>query len=493
MNSLLAKDTGSALVWRALQLTGTKLLFLVRTLILARLLLPQDFGLLAISLLSVDFLINITELGMVPALVQIKEVDNKKYHSAWTIGILRAIIISTFVFLAAPYISSLFAEPRATPFIRVVALRPIIEALASIKMAELIRQLRFKSLMTLKLSEAFSSTITAILLAPSLGVWALIIGALAGPMVATLISYGLAPFRPRIFLHMQDAKPLIHFGRWVFLTSIISITGSLLIQMVISRRLGAAELGLYYLAAKLAFIPFELSNEVIGGVTFPLFSRLQSNLQQAARAFRSIITGMVALVFPLSILMIVLAPPLVDHVLGIKWEGTVPLIQVMATVNIIGVFGVAAIPFLKGIGRPDRVMIIELIQVFLISVLIWWLADSFGVVGAAFAWLPAVLASQFAGIFFMKPYFPHPLSGLGKTITLFLLVSIIGSMIALAIIQVLPGLGGLIMSVLVSLITFVLLIFAIERWFSLGLIHDLTLAYPQVAALVGISREDQVY
>ena len=123
MNDHLAKQTGSALFWKAVQLGGVKIIFLARTLILARLLVPEDFGLLAISLIAVDFLMSVTNIGMLPALVQRLDADERQYNTAWTLGIIRALGITSTVILAAPFIAALFAEPRSTDLIRVVAVR----------------------------------------------------------------------------------------------------------------------------------------------------------------------------------------------------------------------------------------------------------------------------------------------------------------------------------------------------------------------------------
>ena len=101
----LASRTGTALVWKSVQLVGVKLIFVLRLAILARLLEPDAFGLLAIALIPVDLLLNITDLGMVPALVQRQEVQKKHLDTAWSIGLYRALIVAALVLLAAPFIA----------------------------------------------------------------------------------------------------------------------------------------------------------------------------------------------------------------------------------------------------------------------------------------------------------------------------------------------------------------------------------------------------
>ncbi|HUM67928.1 MAG TPA: lipopolysaccharide biosynthesis protein, partial [Chloroflexota bacterium] len=338
-------------------MVSIKLIFLLRTIVLARLLAPEDFGLLAISLVAVEFLMVITNIGMVPALVQHPESEEAHFNAAWTAGMVRALFVTTAVFLTAPFIADLFHEPRAVPLIQAAALRPTLESAASIKMAQLTRNLNFRALTLARLPDAIVNTVLSIILAPLLGVWALIIGSLAGPLVYTGMSYWLAPHRPRITFDWAAIRPLIRFGRWIFLTGIIVMAGRAAMQMIISRQLGVTELGLYFLAAKLAFLPAEVSSEVVNSVAFPLYATLQDDLHQLTRAFRAILVAMLALILPVCALLFALTPALVTYVLGPKWNDAVELIRVLLLVNIVGLLGTTIVPILNGTGRPYRVAV----------------------------------------------------------------------------------------------------------------------------------------
>lgn len=483
MSKQMTQQAGSAMFWKAFQMGGVKIIFLARTLILARLLLPDDFGLLAISLIAVDFLMSITNMGMIPALVQQPQPDEHQYDTAWTVGLTRALIIASVVLLAAPLAATLFSEPRATPLIQVMALRPALEAAASIKVAELTRSLRFRTLTFLYLPEALGNTLVSIALAPFFGVWALVAGTLTGPLIYIVVSYLVAPHRPRLVLDSTAARSLIRFGRWIFLMGLIAVSGSALLQVVISRELGAAELGLYYLAGKLAFIPAEISSEVVGAVAFPLYSRLQAQADQLARAFRAIFTTVSALLVPLCALIIALAPALVENALGSRWQGTAPLIQLLALVNVIGLFGDTVMPLLKGVGQPYKLVVIEFVQSALLIGLIGGLTGSYGVLGAPLAWLAAVGASQLLSGLFIRRLLSRPFAGVGRPLFAIVAVSGLGGVMAWTIAESLPGLAGLVVAAVLGLFVIGLTLFVLDRSFALGLGRDLGLAFPQVAML----------
>ena len=486
MSQRLARKAGSAFFWKGFQLTGNKLIFLVRTIILARILAPEDFGLMAIALVAVSFLTGITNLGMVPALVQSNHVDERTYDTAWTIGMIRAIAITVIVFVAAPWIATAFAEPRATELIKVIAIRPVLNAASSIKVAKITRELRFRSITVLNLADALVNTILSIAMAPNLGVWALIGGTLAGQCATLGLSYVIAPHHPQILFDREALKSLVNFGQWIFFTGVIAVGGNSLLQLVISRSLGVAELGLYSLATKLAFLPYEISSEVIGSVAFPLYSRLQSDLKQAARVFRSLLAGMWAIIVPICLLLIALTPVIVNEILGPKWGGTAPVIRLLALVNVITLLSDSISPILNGVGLPQKTTIIEACQYMLLISLIWGFTRRFGVSGAALAWLISGSFSQWISLLFLKQIIPEPLAGLFKPFSLVALTSAFGAVLALGIAYILPGLMGLILASLAASTVIILLLWFGDRALQLSLGKDFSSAFPQFVALLRI-------
>lgn len=490
MKNLPLKRAGSALTWKAVQLGGVKAIFFLRLLILARLLVPEDFGLLAIAATAIGFLMQLTNLGMVPALVQGKDVSEKQYNTAWTVGVTRALLVTISVVAVAPFIAQLFSELRAAPIIQVLALRPLLDAVSSIKVADLTRQLQFRPLATLKLVEAIVNTVVSIALAPSLGVWAMVVGTLAGSSTYLGLSYILAPHLPRFLFNSGAARPLIRFGRWIFLTGLVVLAGSYVLQIVISRQLGAAELGLYYLAAQLAFLPTEVASGVVGEVAFPLFARLQTDLQQITRAFRALLTGISALLFPVCALIIALAPALVHNILGPEWAGTIPVIRILALVSIIDLLGEVMGPIFQGLGQPYKVTVIEMVQSLLLIILAWILTSQFGLIGAAFAWLPAIIVSRIISIIFLQRLLPHPIKGLASPMAAIMVVTAVGAITAGVISSAIPGVIGFVMATLVAIAIIGGLLWASDRRFSLGLVDDLGMAFPKVASLLGHAPAD---
>ncbi|HJR17167.1 MAG TPA: lipopolysaccharide biosynthesis protein [Gemmatimonadales bacterium] len=481
MSQPLASRAGSAISWRIVQLVGIKLIFLLRVFVLGRMLGPGEFGLFAVSLVALDFLLKITDFGMVPALVQHPGAERRHFDAAWTIGLLRAGLVGLAVFVAAPLVAELFKEPRATDLVRVLALRPLLEAGASIGVAQLTRQLRFRPLASIQFSDALVGTALSIALVAPLGVWALVAGPLAGALTSLIVSYLVAPHRPRFTLDTAAMLPLLRYGRWIFARALVAPLGTSILQLAISRQIGVAELGLYFLAGKVAFLPTEVASGVVGAVAFPLYARLQDNPRQATRTFQLILTGMLALLLPSALMLFVLAPELVEHVLGPRWEGTVPVIRVLVWVNVVGLLGDAIVPMLKGLGLPSKATLLGAVQSAVLILLAWELAGRFGAVGAGLTWLAATGASQILGMHLLRQLLPHVWVGMAPALMVVATASFAGAATAWAIVQLDAGLAGLLAAIAGGGSVTAGLLWILDRHLELNLARNLARAFPEVA------------
>ena len=480
MTRSTANQAGTAFLWKIIQLGTSQTINLVRMFVLARILIPEDFGMMSIGLVTVNTILNITDLGMLPALIQRSVVEKKHFHAAWTVNLFRGLLISMIIIFGAPAITALFSEPEALPIIRVMALSPLIDALTSVKIANLHRQLNFRSLAIIQLTAVVVETMISIILAFNFGVWALVSGVITGALTKLVLSYVFAPYKPKIRFNYQATIPLIHYGRWIFLSNVAAVSGSSILQVVISRQLGLASLGMYYLALRLAFLPTEISSKVVGEVAFPLFSTLKSDRDKISKAFQTIYIGVTALLLPVYALLIAFAPTLTQDILGPRWIGTAPIIRILSLVGIIGIFGDVVIPLLKGIGRPNNIVLLETVQSGLMIVGVWSLTSQFGLIGTAFAWLPAALASQILAAIFLARNFRHPFSGMGAAMLSIIFASVSGAIVGLAFSNYIAGLPGFIISMGLGGAMIGLILFILNQKLNLGLVQTLFNAFPQL-------------
>jgi lipopolysaccharide exporter len=478
----LGAATGTAVMWRAVQHGGVRIISLLRFLVLARILAPEDFGLLAIAIVSVDLLLSLTDFGMIPALVQRDRVEQRHYDVAWTVNLVRAVAVAGIVFAAAPLLAAVFGEPRTTPLIQALALRPVLDAAGSIRMADLTRTLRFRAITAVRLSATLVETVVAVVFAPQLGVWALVLGALAGTAAGSALSYSVAPYRPRLSFDRSAARPLFQFGQWMFVAGILAIMGDALLRAVISRQLGTADLGLYYVAFRVAMLPHEVLSDLVGSVAFPIHALLQGDPPRAARVFRSTLRSALALLMLVYAILVAVADSVVLHVLGPPWQGAAPVIRLIAVVGVIGAIFDATTAMLRGLGRPQWVAALFAVHLPIVSTLAWWLAARYGVAGAALALLGAEVAVQVTAAVFATRLLPNAFAGLARPLAAIGVSAGAGATSAFAMDVLLPGIQGLVAGSVSGLVVATAALVILDRRFALGLVADALVAFPAVAA-----------
>jgi len=468
MTGGLTSKAGTAMRWRAVQLAGVQAIYLVRLLILARLLAPDAFGLLAIATVALGVLGQLTELGMIPALVQRRDATMEQYDAAWTVAMLRAIVVAIVLVFAAPAVARWFGEPAATPIIQALALRPIVDAAASIGVARLMRELRFRELTFIYMPGAIVDAVVAIATARWLGVWALVAGALAGAATTALASYWMAPHRPRLVLRRAAMVPLVQFGRWVMFTGIVALAGVTIAQLVLSRIHGAEALGLYMLASKVAFLPLTAVSTVVGSVAFPLFADLYADAQRTAAAFRRLVSGQMVVLLPTYAMLLVLAPVLED-VLGPRWVGTAPVIQLLSIHAMSSVLVDTLAPLFMGKGQPAGTFVLELVQTGLLLATLWPLVLAMGVNGFAVAWLIGNVGALVLGIVWLRRLLPGERVAESMALAAACVAAVAGGAAAALCTKVLPAVPALIVGAVSGTVAALVVLVLLNRALGLDL------------------------
>lgn len=488
MSTDLARRAGMALIWRGLATGGEKVIFLVRLVILARLLAPEDFGLVAIGMVVVAIATTLTDFGVVAALIQQPAANRRHLDTAWTIGLLRGVLIVVGLVAAAPWIADAFSEPRAADIIRALGLTALLHAAASIEIARLNRELRFGGLAGIRIAAAVVNTVVAIVLAPALGAWALVWGAVAGASAHMLLSYVIAPYRPRLALADDATASIVRFGRWIFLIGILAIAADAGVRWIVATRLGVVELGLFFMAVRLAFLPAQLVSELVGEVAFPVYAELQANRDKAAATFRGLLVSVAALLVPASLVFAWLVPDLVEHILGERWQGAVPVMQLLILSSIVGILGDNVAPVLKGSGKPAGIAIMDGVQLFVIVALGWPLTGAYGLVGAGMAWLGGIAVSQVLAAWYARDLFEQPFRGVGPPLLAMLAVGVLATVVSALTLAAIDSAAGVLVAVVSSAAVVIFSTYVVDRRLELGILQTVSGPFPLLRRFAGRGR-----
>jgi O-antigen/teichoic acid export membrane protein len=323
--------------------------------------------------------------------------------------------------------------------------------------------------------------VVSIALATLLGVWALVVGVLVANLVRVALSYVLAPHRPRISFDQGAARSLFRFGRWLFAVGVLGLAGEALLRAVIARRLGTAELGVFYLAMRLVMLPLTSVESAVGSIGMPLHARLQADPVRRTRALRTSLVGMLALLVPGYVLLIVLAPSLVHEVLGARWAGAELPIRVLAAGAAIRTIAAACEPMAVGLGRPQLAAALAAVRLVLVAGVGWVLAGAAGLVGASVAWLITEVVVAVGWLLGTARLVVRPVTGLGAQVLAVLAAAAAAGLTALGLDRLLSGLPALVVAGSLGLAVAGGVLWSLDRRLDTGLGRELAAMFPAVA------------
>jgi lipopolysaccharide exporter len=355
---------------------------LLRLIILARLLSPNDFGLMGIALLTMSIMETFTQTGFQQALIQKRE-DIKSYlDSAWTFLILRGLFLYIILYLLAPYAAIFFDTPKAGPIIRAIGVLLIFKAFTNIGIIYFKKELEFSKEFIYQFSGTIVDFIVAVVAVLTLrNVWALVLGHLAGSFIRFIVSYFVHPYKPKINIDFVKAKELFRFGKWIMGSSILVFLITQGDDIFVGKFLGATALGFYQLAYRISNMPATEITHVISQVTFPAYSKLQDNKPKLREAYLKVLQLTAFLSFPIAGLIFILAPDFTKIFLGEKWMPMVPAMQVLAFAGLARSIMATTGPIFHGVGKPKvetgwQIVRFSIILIFIFPFTIKW--DIFG-------------------------------------------------------------------------------------------------------------------
>jgi O-antigen/teichoic acid export membrane protein len=394
----LSQKAVRGVIWVFALRAFIRLFSVARAAILARLLAPNDFGMFGIAMLAISTLEKFSQTGFETALVQKTENMNQYLDTAWTVLILRGLLSAFLLFGIAPYVADFFNEPMAKSLLRVLGLSLVFKGFSNIGTIYFRKELDFHKQFVFQLLSTLVDLGVAIAAAFMLrSAWALVYGLLAGSFVGMVSSYLVHPYRPRLAFDRQKAKDLFKFGRWILGSTVLIFLATQGDDIFLGKMLGVTALGLYQMAFTIASIPSTEITRVISQVSFPVYAKLQTNLLELRRAYLMTLQVTALLAFPLAVSILALASDITQVFLGNQWLHIIPTLQVLSVFGLIRSFGATTGPIFNGTGHPEIPAKLVILEVVILAALIYPLVSLWGIAGAAWATLIAILVTQIVG------------------------------------------------------------------------------------------------
>ena len=305
---------------------------LVSMLFLARLLVPADFGLVAMGTVILGALEAVSAFGFEMALIKRQARDRARRDSAWTLNIIIGTVNAAVMILLAPVAAAFYAEPRVTNVMLVLAAVAITSGMRNIGMVEFEQDLRFGPIVALAMTRRVASFVITLVLALAYGnYWALLAGMVCGHVVDLLLSYRMSPYRPR--LSLVAWRDLFSFSKWLLVNNVLSYAGNRGGDMIVGTRAGATALGTYAISLEISNLPTTEMVWPVMRAVFPGYAMMSAEPERLAQGFLKVFSIVVLFALPAAAGIALLAEPIVEVLLGDKWREAVPLIQVLAIVG----------------------------------------------------------------------------------------------------------------------------------------------------------------
>jgi lipopolysaccharide exporter len=370
--------------WASMLRVAMRMLIFLRTLVLARLLAPDDFGLMAIATVVLLLFDQLTQPGFDAALVQRRGDVRDLFDTAWTFQVARSAAIGAVMVVAAPLIAGFFNAPESESILRVLSLAVVIRGLASISVVDIQRELAFDRYFVVEMSDWVIDVVVSIIAAVILGnVWALVLGVLAGAIARTATSYAIHPYRPRFRWVGVHARDLFRFGKWVMISSILAYITLNLDDILVGRMVGVAALGFYRMAYNFSQAPASEFSAVTSQVAFPTYSKLQDDLPRLRRAFLGTFHLVAFIALPLAAGTALVADDLTIGLLGPKWAPMIGALELLCIVGAVRALSGATGPLYAALDKLPWATGFTLVGVIILSIVVVPLINWGGIDGAA--------------------------------------------------------------------------------------------------------------
>ncbi|WP_262250018.1 lipopolysaccharide biosynthesis protein [Parapedobacter soli] len=371
--------------WTFTQQFSVQIINLLVQIVLARLLMPEAFGVIALLQIFVSIGQILMDSGMTSSLIRTKDADQRDYSTVFFMNLSISIGVYIFLFALSPRIAGFFGQPIITSILRVYALSFVIQALYSVQVTRLTKQMNFKLQMLMQIPSSIIGGVVGISLAfTGFGVWSLVWLNLATTSCLMLQYWIRISWKPSPIVDGKLLRKHFNFGYKLALSSLLTEVYRNSYTFIIGKVYSTTQLGYYNQANTLKMFPVRNLTTALQKVTYPLFSQIQDDDIQLKKVFRRITSVVLYVVVPMMFYLIVVADPLFRLVLTEKWLPAVPYFQVLCISAVFYPLSLYNLNIISAKGRSDLHFRLEIIKKVLASLFLL-LIIPYGIWGIVYA------------------------------------------------------------------------------------------------------------
>jgi O-antigen/teichoic acid export membrane protein len=376
--------------WRA----STRIISLLKIIILARILTPYQFGIFGISTLVLSLLEIFTETGINTVLIQEKTFSKFLLNTAWVVSIARGFLIGIALLLLSYPVSMFFKTQDAMPSLLLISLVPIIRGFINPSIIKLQIDLKFRSdflyRFTIHAIDASAAIIFTLIYQSPVG---FIGGLIVGALFELIISFIFINPHPAFNFETNSLKKILQKGKWITVSGILEYLFREGDDIAVGRALGTTSLGLYQNAYKIATLPISEVADVISKVTLPIFVKISNDSTRLMDAVTKTLIASLILLTPLTILLLIFPVQIINFSLGPQWINAAPILQIVAIYALIRSLITPLLTVFISIGKQQRVTVVNAVAVLAMAITILPLISIYKENGAAISTIIGVVSS----------------------------------------------------------------------------------------------------
>lgn len=449
-DNYLKKSTLGGLIWKFLENFGTQFINFFIQIVLARLLMPNDYGVIALTAVFIIVANVFVQAGFSSALIQKKSVSDVEYSSAFFAGIFVSMILYYLLFIGAPHISTFYSEPILKWVLRISSLTIVFAGLTSIQNAILIRNLQFQKIFNYRLLGILLQGITGISLAVlGYGVWSLVIANIVNSVVIAVSLWFVVEWKPQLSFSYSKIKDLFSFSSRILLISLLNTLYNNIQSLIIGKSFDPSTLGYYNRGMQIPTLIMINTDGAINEVMFPVLSKCQTDRGKLVSVFRRSLKTSCFIIFPMMVGLATTAEPLTILLLTEKWLPSVPFMIIASLTCMTWPFSIKYQAF-NAIGRSDVSLRLNIIgksigislMIFSIRYGVYALVMSFFISSILSVMIGAYITKKFLGYTIMQQIndiFPSLLLSLCMGMAVMVVGNVSDKVLIVLIIQVIVG------------------------------------------------------
>ena len=363
MADSIKNKTVKGLLWSGGEKFSMEIIHFIISVIVARLLMPSDYGAIGIMMVFTSFSMLFIDGGLTTALIQKTNRTEDDFNTAFIYNLVVSVFVYLVLFLCSPLIANWYERPELTSLLRVLSLNLIISSFASVQNTKLTIAMDFKKISIISFVSGIASGVVSLIMAYSgFGVWALVFQQLVGYTMRALLLNIYSHWIPKLRFSKESFHELFSFGYKLILTNLLARVYSNLYPLIIGKLYPFKTLGYYTRGQQYATLPQSILNDMFLKVSFPAMSTIKSDNRRLYDAYRRYITVSSSIIFPVMFLIIVVAKPLILVMLTEKWEPAYPFLQIFCLGKMFEHISAINLNLLFVKGRSDLALKLEVLK-----------------------------------------------------------------------------------------------------------------------------------